>query len=133
MRRTSLMFSLLLSPLAFAAFDASAVTIRVGSDSSCDYYFLPQALAAAKKQAGQVEIRLARNIKHSLATDGRIGPNITFTGGYSNCHDQTALGVTTLEVTTTAAASAVAQGSSLRGVRVRGPQPADAMVDAGRR
>ena len=61
------------------------------------------------------------------------GLNVTLAGGYSNCSDESALGTTTLEVTSDAMAQAIARSPGLRRVRVTSSAGSDTVVDAGSR
>jgi hypothetical protein len=81
--------------LAVAALStAQANVFTVGADSSCTHRSLDHAIEAARASAGRDEIRLARNLVQQSALAIDVGADIVLSGGYNNCADTTARGVT---------------------------------------
>jgi hypothetical protein len=77
---------------------AQAKVFTVGADSSCSHRSLDQAIRAARTSPGRDEIRLARNIVQESTLAHDLDADITLNGGYSNCADTVALGVTRIRL-----------------------------------
>jgi hypothetical protein len=109
--------------LALAFGNVDAATLSVGADSACTHVDLERAIAEANERAEVVEIRVARNVRHVITSDVVVDARVRVTGGFSQCHDRSALGYTRVSTQGSADARAIARSLHLDRIRLT-PQDA---------